>query len=62
VHSKKPAGPLVEVWDGASWTVTPAAQPPGVGQFYGVSCTAPTTCTAVGQDQRALVVPLVEAR
>jgi hypothetical protein len=37
--------PLVELWDGTSWTVGPA---PDGTYLQGVSCTSGTTCTAVG--------------
>ncbi len=58
-----PAGPLVEVWNGRSWSVTPAPRPSGgYGQLFGVSCTSATVCTAVGADQRAVTIPLVEVR
>lgn len=60
--------PLVERWDGSSWTIQPAADPPGGGSFAAVSCTATNVCTAVGswegnpQDlsQLGSQVPLVE--
>jgi hypothetical protein len=41
---------LVERWDGAAWTMQPAAEP-AESQFdelEGVSCSAPTACTSVG--------------
>ena len=37
--------PLVELWDGTSWTVGPT---PDGTSLQGVSCTSATTCTAVG--------------
>lgn len=60
--------PLVERWNGSSWTIQPAADPPGGGSFAAVSCSAPNVCTAVGsgagnpQDvsQLGSAVPLVE--
>jgi hypothetical protein len=42
--------PLTEVWSGTKWRIVPAATPPGAADTVldGVSCTAPTACTAVG--------------
>lgn len=42
--------PLVETWDGGSWSVQTPATPPGSSIFDlgAVSCTAPDACTAVG--------------
>jgi hypothetical protein len=41
---------LIEKWDGASWTIVPAPNPPGtrVLRLFGVSCTSATACVAVG--------------
>ena len=40
---------LAEVWDGARWRVTPAAQPTSyVAAIAGLSCVSPSSCTAVG--------------
>jgi hypothetical protein len=44
--------PLVERWDGGSWSIQlppPPLRPGAVTVLTGVSCTAPTTCTAVGR-------------
>jgi hypothetical protein len=41
-----PLTPLVERWDGESWSVQTAAHT--VGAFWGVSCTSATACTAAG--------------
>jgi hypothetical protein len=43
--------PLVERWNGTSWTMVTSAVPAGStdAELYGVSCTGPSTCTAVGQ-------------
>lgn len=43
---------LTEVWNGRSWTQLPGAVPTGaeVVQFFGVSCTSPSDCMAVGND------------
>jgi hypothetical protein len=43
--------PLVERWDGATWTVESVPNPvDSVGSFlYGVSCPTTTSCVAVGQ-------------
>jgi hypothetical protein len=40
---------LVELWNGTSWSVT-SSPDPGTGSptLYGVSCTSPSSCTAVG--------------
>lgn len=42
--------PLAEWWDGSSWTVVPVQLPAGAqrASLEGVSCSAPTTCMAVG--------------
>jgi hypothetical protein len=42
--------PLTESWSGGAWTQRTAAKPAGSTHswFYGVSCTSPTACTAVG--------------
>jgi hypothetical protein len=41
---------LIEAWDGTSWTQQPVSSPSPINgtQLYGVSCTAPTACEAVG--------------
>jgi hypothetical protein len=40
---------LAEHWNGSSWTTATTPNPGTTGrQFYGVSCTAATACTAVG--------------
>ncbi len=53
VGSYNPSGtvlPLIERWDGSSWTLQSMPTPPGATFVYlnGVSCTADTACTAVG--------------
>jgi PKD repeat protein len=43
--------PLAEGWDGSAWTVEPTPSPSGsppASWLEGVSCSAPTACTAVG--------------
>jgi hypothetical protein len=56
--------PLVEHWDGTTWSAQPVPAPAGVGlssRLTGVSCTSPTACTAVGQSvSRDRTTPLVE--
>jgi hypothetical protein len=43
--------PLAEAWSGGPWTpVGPAVTAPDGSALLGVSCTAATTCTAVGGD------------
>ena len=43
--------PLVEAWDGASWTVTVLSNAPEAGSaLTSVSCATTTTCVAVGSD------------
>jgi hypothetical protein len=41
---------LAEVWNGTSWSIQPTPDQPGSDEnaLRGVSCTAPTACTAVG--------------
>jgi hypothetical protein len=45
-----PALTLAERWNGSSWTIQPTPNPAGATQsvLSGVSCTAATSCTAVG--------------
>jgi hypothetical protein len=48
---------LAERWDGARWQIEPTPNPSGA-QFSvlnGVSCTAPSACTAVGQTSRGIL-------
>ncbi len=42
--------PLAERWNGTRWSIEPAPMPSGSRSSYlfGVSCTAPAACTAVG--------------
>jgi hypothetical protein len=42
--------PLVEGWNGSSWSIIPSADPTP-SYLYGVSCTSSTSCTAVGYTQ-----------
>lgn len=43
--------PLIERWNGSSWSIQKKGAPPGYGaDLTGVSCTARTLCTAVGED------------
>jgi hypothetical protein len=48
---------LAERWDGTSWTIQPTPNPSGARHpsLSGVSCTSPTTCTAVGGPGSAVV-------
>ena len=41
---------LAERWDGTAWRIQPTPNPSGaaVSSLFGVSCTAPSACTAVG--------------
>jgi hypothetical protein len=56
------SGPLVESWNGSTWTVTGAPNPAiGIGSFNGVSCTA-AGCTAAGGIHRHENVPFAEVR
>lgn len=55
--------PLAEQWNGTSWKVQDMANPDGTQvQVNGVSCTAATTCTAVGYYDKGADtdVPLAE--
>jgi hypothetical protein len=57
------SGPLVQNWNGAKWSVTPAPNPAGgIGSFNAVSCTSATACTAVGSAERIETVPFAEVR
>lgn len=42
--------PLTESWNGSTWSITPSPSPNGAEDavLLGVSCTAPSACTAVG--------------
>ena len=55
---------LAEAWNGSTWTVTPSPNPAKsiVNNLSGVSCTTPTSCTAVGhyENQANMDVKLVE--
>jgi hypothetical protein len=41
---------LAEQWDGTSWRILPTPHRPGaaISSLFGVACTAPSACTAVG--------------
>jgi hypothetical protein len=55
-----PNGPLAEHWDGASWTTQSAPNPPAGSQsenLKGLSCTASTACTVVGDFEINTTVP-----
>jgi len=53
--------PLVESWDGTSWSIVPSPNPGSTNyELHGVSCSATTNCVAVGSywngsQQQALV-------
>jgi len=57
--------PLVESWDGSSWTIETAPLPAEAegGELYGVSCPGESACTAVGSYYSATTgqTPLAEA-
>jgi hypothetical protein len=58
------ANTFAEVWNGTAWSIQ-ATRDPGAGQgalndFYGVSCTSATACTAVGSHSAGVTVPLAE--
>ena len=57
--------PYVVTWDGEKWSARLVDAPVGVGTYanlYGVSCTAPNACTAVGQynDGSSAFLPFAE--
>lgn len=54
---------LAEVWDGTSWSIQPTPnRGNGTAALLGVSCTAPSACTAVGfYDTISGTSPLAEA-
>lgn len=41
-------GTLAESWDGTSWSIDPTPTASSGGMFFGISCPAANTCTAVG--------------
>ena len=45
-----PVLPLIERWDGVSWTIETVPLPPGAAgaDLYAISCSASTACVAVG--------------
>ena len=48
---KRPSGqsrPLIESWNGSTWTVVPSPHPGSGSALNGVSCTAADNCSAVG--------------
>jgi hypothetical protein len=50
-----PARSLAERWNGKRWTILPTPNPAGAVQSFlnGVSCTAPSACTAIGEQHSA---------
>src|SRR5215471_14570193 len=55
---------LAEHWDGGKWAIQPTPNPPGarLSALYGVSCSAPSACTAAGQavSNQGASTPLAE--
>jgi hypothetical protein len=51
----EPTGPFAEGWNGTTWTVQTTPSPAGTDEspLNGVSCTAASTCTAVGEYQNS---------
>jgi len=47
VYTTSAAQPLIEIWDGTSWSISPGAVEGAILQ--GVSCTGTNSCVAVGQ-------------
>ena len=50
------ARPLIELWDGTSWSIQPSADV-GNGVLVAVSCSGLLACTAVGEPARFAVRP-----
>jgi hypothetical protein len=46
-------GPLVEQWNGWSWSIQKTPNPVGAYQLDGVSCASSTACIAVGNGQQS---------
>lgn len=45
-------GTLAESWKGTSWSILPTPSLPGIGPaLYKASCSSPTACTAVGEEE-----------
>jgi hypothetical protein len=54
---------LAEVWDGTDWTIqsTPNPAGPSFVGLFGVSCSAPSACTAAGESQDSSAAQLALA-
>lgn len=51
---------LAETWDGTAWSITPTPSPAVQNVLFGVSCTSPARCTAVGYQDKSGFETLVE--
>ncbi len=47
--------PIIENWDGTSWSIAPNPSPPATG-LLSVSCASATTCVAVGEESELAVI------
>lgn len=58
--SSSPWAPLIESWDGSAWTVSwnPGPLGPNPNTLYGVSCSSPDSCVAVGQQGSGVLVAM----
>jgi hypothetical protein len=54
--SRRDGHTLVEVWNGTTWTIESSLDPNETQYLYGVSCTSPSACTAVGERKSGLTV------
>jgi hypothetical protein len=58
------SSPLIEHWHGTSWSITPSPTTPTTSSvnMTGVSCTSPSSCTAVGtlDEYSQYATPLIE--
>ena len=57
-HTTLGTRPLVQRWDGTSWSIIPSPNPPNSfdSELAGVTCAAPTRCTAVGISDHGTLV------
>jgi hypothetical protein len=61
-YTSTQGGPLIESWNGSTWSVVPSPDKDDSSAFNGVSCASANACTAVGYYQAgALEKTLIES-